>query len=316
MTGVVCRLLYLQALWKLKSTNATSHSPEYHLGEDTEQSSVYITVYAASSDYPKFTEHVAEACKLMDFNIIVDRQEAPQADIIFLYIPPSLEDITDDQYKTIEEILDLCEEFSSPKEGSQRTLQTPTLCILTGDSELLPIETNEECNRGRDLAELAITQRLNPILEGRGYESAALFAVEFLRSTHPQNEHDPNTEASKNLNHFQLETLMTRFGCSSSNLMHHNEKWKIYVHKDSVVSSYLAQDNRSGEAVENDDEQAYWEQISKSKACDSCHSIQTNLLRCTGCRNAVYCSQSCQKEAWKFHKHTCKQNLGNQLRIA
>nr|CCA13950.1 conserved hypothetical protein [Albugo laibachii Nc14] len=296
MTGVACRLLYLQALWKLKSMFSTTHSNKFEADVDTKSLSLYPTVYVECTEFPKFTEHVVEACRLMDFQIILDRKQAPQADVLFFYVPPPSEKISDNPYEIVEQILDLCESHK----GSEKIAQTPMLCFLAGDSELLPISSSDALNTGRSLAEMAITQTLNPILKGKGYENAAHFAIEFVR---PKQSHISDADDSKNI---QLEALMTRFGCSSSNLMHQTEKWKIYVQNDPIIGSYLERINRSDLVDENEEETAYWEQIAKSKACDTCHSIHENLFRCTGCRKAVYCSQSCQKDAWKLHKHICK----------
>ncbi|KAI9344079.1 hypothetical protein BDR26DRAFT_963613 [Obelidium mucronatum] len=42
--------------------------------------------------------------------------------------------------------------------------------------------------------------------------------------------------------------------------------------------------------------------------CDHCHQPAATLLRCSKCQCAFYCSQNCQKAAWKSkHKQTCNE---------
>ncbi|ORY56793.1 hypothetical protein BCR35DRAFT_355545 [Leucosporidium creatinivorum] len=46
-------------------------------------------------------------------------------------------------------------------------------------------------------------------------------------------------------------------------------------------------------------------------AKDQCHACRTtvppaDLLQCSRCKNAVYCSAACQGKAWKEHKGSCK----------
>ncbi|PIL27075.1 hypothetical protein GSI_10214 [Ganoderma sinense ZZ0214-1] len=46
-----------------------------------------------------------------------------------------------------------------------------------------------------------------------------------------------------------------------------------------------------------------------AESCDRCKKKETaerKLMRCTGCRKAVYCSRECQKSDWKTHKLRCK----------
>jgi len=40
--------------------------------------------------------------------------------------------------------------------------------------------------------------------------------------------------------------------------------------------------------------------------CDKCDKEFEKLLQCGRCKNAYYCSQACQTEAWKKHKNICR----------
>jgi len=40
--------------------------------------------------------------------------------------------------------------------------------------------------------------------------------------------------------------------------------------------------------------------------CSACSGLCSKPLRCGKCRSATYCSASCQKEDWSYHKRTCK----------
>lgn len=45
------------------------------------------------------------------------------------------------------------------------------------------------------------------------------------------------------------------------------------------------------------------------KQCGFCHKVPQEhdvLHRCSRCRQAWYCNQQCQKQAWPQHKHDCK----------
>lgn len=44
----------------------------------------------------------------------------------------------------------------------------------------------------------------------------------------------------------------------------------------------------------------------RGQLCDNCFEPKDHLLRCSLCRFARYCGQSCQKQAWKFHRFECK----------
>ncbi|KAI0179564.1 hypothetical protein GGR52DRAFT_536660 [Hypoxylon sp. FL1284] len=41
-------------------------------------------------------------------------------------------------------------------------------------------------------------------------------------------------------------------------------------------------------------------------ACKRGNGSATNLLSCSGCKQACYCSQECQKQDWRNHKAFCK----------
>jgi hypothetical protein len=40
--------------------------------------------------------------------------------------------------------------------------------------------------------------------------------------------------------------------------------------------------------------------------CEGCGLYMPDLLRCTGCKAATYCSSTCQKVCWKAHRKECK----------
>mgnify|MGYP003691380387 CR=1 FL=1 len=42
-----------------------------------------------------------------------------------------------------------------------------------------------------------------------------------------------------------------------------------------------------------------------TKSCNTCQSVNEDLLRCSKCKMVFYCNQQCQKEDWKFHKLLC-----------
>jgi MYND finger len=46
--------------------------------------------------------------------------------------------------------------------------------------------------------------------------------------------------------------------------------------------------------------------LTASKRCDNCLAEAVDLLRCSKCKKAYYCSRECQLEAWKSHKGSCK----------
>jgi len=45
---------------------------------------------------------------------------------------------------------------------------------------------------------------------------------------------------------------------------------------------------------------------SEPATCKNCNTVATQVLRCGVCKKATYCSASCQKEDWQFHKRLCK----------
>jgi len=51
--------------------------------------------------------------------------------------------------------------------------------------------------------------------------------------------------------------------------------------------------------------------VEKLEACAMCHkkrdtAVDMPLMKCTGCRNAFYCSRECQRLHWKDHKPICR----------
>ena len=38
---------------------------------------------------------------------------------------------------------------------------------------------------------------------------------------------------------------------------------------------------------------------------DGCVDDRKELLRCSGCKQALYCSTECQREDWRVHKREC-----------
>eukprot|EP00923_Selenidium_pygospionis_P009691 GHVN01016682.1.p1 GENE.GHVN01016682.1~~GHVN01016682.1.p1 ORF type:complete len:255 (+),score=51.85 GHVN01016682.1:121-885(+) len=40
--------------------------------------------------------------------------------------------------------------------------------------------------------------------------------------------------------------------------------------------------------------------------CHCCGEEKKELMRCSKCKKAVYCSQHCQRSDWKFHKRVCQ----------
>ncbi|UPR05069.1 hypothetical protein HOP50_19g84160 [Chloropicon primus] len=47
--------------------------------------------------------------------------------------------------------------------------------------------------------------------------------------------------------------------------------------------------------------------MSSGKACANCGAT-ANLLKCSRCHQAWFCSVSCQKQYWPFHKSVCRRN--------
>ena len=46
-----------------------------------------------------------------------------------------------------------------------------------------------------------------------------------------------------------------------------------------------------------------------SMPCDACGTSEGQLRRCSRCRSVAYCSQACQRAAWKAHKRVCGQQV-------
>ena len=40
--------------------------------------------------------------------------------------------------------------------------------------------------------------------------------------------------------------------------------------------------------------------------CWGCREMREELLKCSICKKAVYCSRACQKQHWRIHKHDCQ----------
>lgn len=53
----------------------------------------------------------------------------------------------------------------------------------------------------------------------------------------------------------------------------------------------------------------------RGQLCDNCFQPKDHLLRCSSCRFARYCGQSCQKHAWKLHRFECKRLIQVHPRI-
>ena len=49
--------------------------------------------------------------------------------------------------------------------------------------------------------------------------------------------------------------------------------------------------------------------------CDTCLEGYNNVLKCSQCKVAKYCSQACQKRDWPKHKRYCKKYLNLQERL-
>jgi len=57
-----------------------------------------------------------------------------------------------------------------------------------------------------------------------------------------------------------------------------------------------------------EDEEDEEEEEDNSLLCTQCKISSSNLLLCSGCHIAKYCSANCQKIHWKIHKKDCKSN--------
>lgn len=46
-----------------------------------------------------------------------------------------------------------------------------------------------------------------------------------------------------------------------------------------------------------------------SIACKTCSALCAKPLMCSSCKNATYCSSTCQKDDWQYHKRTCTKHV-------
>eukprot|EP00092_Neocalanus_flemingeri_P004222 GFUD01004542.1.p1 GENE.GFUD01004542.1~~GFUD01004542.1.p1 ORF type:complete len:360 (-),score=88.50 GFUD01004542.1:151-1080(-) len=44
---------------------------------------------------------------------------------------------------------------------------------------------------------------------------------------------------------------------------------------------------------------------SKTRICWTCHLLGSSLLKCSGCKRARYCGETCYREDWERHKEWC-----------
>ena len=42
------------------------------------------------------------------------------------------------------------------------------------------------------------------------------------------------------------------------------------------------------------------------RTCATCHAIREKMMRCSQCRQTVYCNAECQKNDWASHKLSCQ----------
>ncbi|ETW09925.1 hypothetical protein H310_00353 [Aphanomyces invadans] len=153
--------------------------------------------------------------------------------------------------------------------------------FLVGDAACLPPPSSDEDERVRGLSAFGLGRELQATMSGRGFHAAAHYVCEF--------KDPPNTDT--------LSDVMDQFNVPLSNLMVHTEKWEVYV--PGTTSS------PSAKWEVDIEDNTYWQQYAKGKACDSCHQHNAKLLRCVRCQAAFYCSRECQKAAWKLHKGDC-----------
>ena len=48
-----------------------------------------------------------------------------------------------------------------------------------------------------------------------------------------------------------------------------------------------------------------WQLNTGARCCDYCSQLLVKNLRCSRCRNGIYCGKSCQRGDWKRHKQFC-----------
>jgi hypothetical protein len=53
----------------------------------------------------------------------------------------------------------------------------------------------------------------------------------------------------------------------------------------------------------------------QSHTCDTCLKRHQRIMKCSRCRQACYCSQSCQRRDWKYHKRYCNKFLNAQKQL-
>ncbi|KAL3663046.1 hypothetical protein V7S43_011987 [Phytophthora oleae] len=278
ITGIACRLLYLHASW-VETYNHTASSST---------SGPRTKVYIESNGFSEFQEQVTKACKFMSYDIVADPLTA---DLVFVYVaPPGERRSEDSPYKTFQAVVE-----------SSKTLpdnEKPMFCFLLGDADFLPLPKTEEDENLRGLSDFAISQEFAPIAREADYGSVAQFAVEFV----PASAENLSDEF-KDLKAMKLDSMMSRFGCVGQNLMHHNEKWEFYAPSESVFCH--GEEDVKGVTHPGEEDTLFWFKEAKGKTCDQCHAPSEKLSKCSRCRDAVYCSRECQKEAWKLHKRLC-----------
>ncbi|RLN50424.1 hypothetical protein BBJ29_000992 [Phytophthora kernoviae] len=277
ITGIGCRLLYLHASW----VETYIHTKEV-------DSSSRTKVFLEANGFPEFSERLSQSCELMGYEVVPN---ALDADLIFVYVaPPAEQKSAESQYKTFQHVV----EHSTSQEVDLK----PMFCFLLGDADFLALPKTEEEENLRGLSDFAISQQFAPIAGEADYGSVAQFAVEFVPSSAASLSKEFQEEKNRN-----LEDLMSRFGCVGQNLMHHTEKWEFYAPSESVFCH--GEDDPNGVTHPSEDDTMFWFQETKGKTCDQCHVPSEKLQRCARCRDALYCSRECQKEAWKLHKQLC-----------
>ncbi|KAG7399024.1 hypothetical protein PHYBOEH_009915 [Phytophthora boehmeriae] len=277
ITGIGCRLLYLHASW----VETFNHTRKL-------DSSSRTKVFLESNGFPEFSERLRQSCDLMGYDTV---QNALEADLIFVYVAPPAEQRSEEsQYETFQQVV----EHSAAQEVDFK----PMFCFLLGDADFLALPKTEEEENLRGLSDFAISQEFAPIAREANYGSVAQFAVEFVPSSAANLSKEFQEKKDR-----KLENLMSRFGCVGQNLMHHTEKWEFYAPCESVFCH--GEDDPNGVTHPSEDDTMFWFQETKGKTCDQCHVPSEKLQRCARCRDALYCSRECQKEAWKLHKQLC-----------
>jgi len=52
-----------------------------------------------------------------------------------------------------------------------------------------------------------------------------------------------------------------------------------------------------------------------AKICDTCLDEHKKILRCSRCHKAKYCTPTCQKRDWKYHKRYCNKFVNAQQQL-